>query len=233
MSPSAEDAQAQWLEQLDAMRKAIADLNLPADAGKTPAYGDDLEFDDDDFSGTASGEDIWDIISDEYEEEYSSDHLDQFPDGPAGGNASGLDASALKEQITAILSCDSNDEELQMMLADVVGYGELDMVADLISHRKDIMRSLHEPTPAQGNDIVGRLQTRAEREEALRRADFEHKNAALAPAMDRTGPQYPMSTGPTKQEISSRRMARSTLYPRTRYITTTTSTRSTRFQQYL
>ncbi|KAK1911386.1 hypothetical protein P3342_012687 [Pyrenophora teres f. teres] len=140
MSPSAEDAQAQWLEQLDAMRKAIADLNLPADAGKTPAYGDDLEFDDDDFSGTASGEDIWDIISDEYEEEYSSDHLDQFPDGPAGGNAfdqhwlaqkcsdvarssSGLDASALKEQITAILSCDSNDEELQMMLADVVGYG--------------------------------------------------------------------------------------------------------------
>lgn len=125
MSPSVEDAQAQWLEQLDAMRKAIADLNLPADAGKTSAYGDDLEFDDDDFSGTASGEDIWDIISDEYEEEYSSDHLDQFPDGPAGGNAfdqhwlaqkcsdvarssSGLDASALKEQITAILSSDSN-----------------------------------------------------------------------------------------------------------------------------
>ncbi|KAI2475764.1 hypothetical protein Ptr902_12771 [Pyrenophora tritici-repentis] len=125
MSPSVEDAQAQWLEQLDAMRKAIADLNLPADAGKTPAYGDDLEFDDDDFSGTASGEDIWDIISDEYEEEYSSDHLDRFPDGPAGGNAfdqhwlaqkcsdvarssSGLDASALRDQITAILSSDSN-----------------------------------------------------------------------------------------------------------------------------
>ena len=126
MSPAVEDAQAQWLEQLDAMRKAIAELNLPADAEKAPAYGDDLEFDDD-FSGTASGEDIWDIISDEYEEEYSSDHLDQIPDGQVTGEAysqqwlaekcsevarssSGLESGALKEQITAILSSDSNGE---------------------------------------------------------------------------------------------------------------------------
>ena len=125
MSPAVEDAHAQWLQQLDAMRKAIAELNLPADAEKVPAYGDDLEFDDDDFSGTASGEDIWDIISDEYEEEYSSDHLDQFLDGQVTAEAysqqwltekcsevarssSGLDSGALKEQITAILSSDSN-----------------------------------------------------------------------------------------------------------------------------
>ena len=122
-----EDAQAQWLEQLAAMRKAIAELNLPADTEKTPAYGDDFEFDDDDFSGTASGDDIWDIISDEYEEEYSSDHLDQFLDKQAGGElydqhwlaekcsdvarmSSGLDAGALKEQISAILASDSNSE---------------------------------------------------------------------------------------------------------------------------
>ena len=125
MSSSVNDAQAQCLEQLDTMRKAIAELNLTSDTGKTPAYGDELEFDDDDFSGTASGEDIWDIISDEYDEEYSSDQLDQFPDGPARGNtydqnwlaqkcsdvarsSSGLGAGALKEQITAILSSDSN-----------------------------------------------------------------------------------------------------------------------------
>jgi hypothetical protein len=125
MSPAIEDAQVQWLEQLDVMRKAIAELNLPADTEKAPAYGDDLEFDDDDLSGTASGEDIWDIISDEYEEEYSSDHLDQFLDGQATGelysqqwlaekcsevarSSSGLDSGALKEQITAILSSDSN-----------------------------------------------------------------------------------------------------------------------------
>jgi antiviral helicase SLH1 len=125
MSSHVQNAQAQWLEQLAAMRKAIAELNLPSQDQKPPAYGDDLEFDDDDFSGTASGEDIWDIISDEYEDEYSSDHLDQFSDVHSGGTiysqqwlaekcaniaqrSSGLDAGALKEQISAVLASDSN-----------------------------------------------------------------------------------------------------------------------------
>ncbi|KAH3916623.1 hypothetical protein HBI56_048130 [Parastagonospora nodorum] len=208
MSPSIDSAQAQWLEQLAAMRKAIAELNLPAEGQKPPAYGDDIEFDDDDFSGTASGEDIWDIISDEYEDEYSSDQLEQFSDLPTGGSpysqqwlakkcagvaqrSSGLDARALKDQLSAILASDSNDEELQMMLADIVGYDELDLVADLISHRKKILQSQHHAIRSQDNEAVGRLQTRAERDEALRRQDFEHKHASLAPAMDRKGPQYP------------------------------------------
>jgi antiviral helicase SLH1 len=125
MSTSVEDAQAQWLEQLATMRKAIAELNLPADTEKGPAYGDNLDFDDDDLSGTASGEDIWDIISDEYDEEYSSDHLDHFSnDGLGSGlydqqwlanrcatiaqGSLGLDAGALKEQLSAILASDSN-----------------------------------------------------------------------------------------------------------------------------
>jgi antiviral helicase SLH1 len=125
MLPSAEDVQALWLEQLATMRKAIADLNLPAAEGqKPPAYGDDLEFDEDDFSGTASGEDIWDIISDEYEEEYSSDNLVHLEHQPARSiysqewlaekcniiaqRSSGLDAGALKEQISAILASDSD-----------------------------------------------------------------------------------------------------------------------------
>lgn len=127
MSPSTEDAQAQWLEQLAAMRRAIAELNLPSDADKAPAYGHDIDFDDDDFSGTASSDDIWDIISDEYEAEYSSDHLEHFSRDQIEGstynqpwlaenciavarNSSGLEAGALKEQITAILASDSNSE---------------------------------------------------------------------------------------------------------------------------
>lgn len=75
------------------------------------------------------------------------------------------------------------------MLADIVGYEELDLVAELIAHRKDITQSLQQPAP--NNGVVGRLQTKAEREEALRRQDWEHKHAALAPALDRKGPQYP------------------------------------------
>lgn len=125
MSSFAEDAHAQWLQQLATMREAIADLNLPTDTAKTPAYGHDLHVDDDDFSGTASGNDIWDMISDGYEDDYSSNPSDQFPDNQAQGNtydqawlaakcaviadaSSGLDTAALKEHITAILASDSN-----------------------------------------------------------------------------------------------------------------------------
>lgn len=127
MSPSAEDAQAQWLEQLAAMRKAIAELNLPANVDKAPGYGHDLDLDQDDFSATASGDDIWDIISDEYQEDYSSDQLDDDFSAVHSRNAydkqwlhqkcrhvaqtgSGLDAASLEEQIIAILASDSNSK---------------------------------------------------------------------------------------------------------------------------
>lgn len=128
MSSAMEETQVKWLQQLQAMREAIAELKLPAaESEKTPPYGHDIDFDDDndDFSGTASGNDIWDIISDEYEEEYSSDHAEQFAQVPASSNtydarwlsakcaevargSSGLDAEMLKEQISAILSSDSS-----------------------------------------------------------------------------------------------------------------------------
>lgn len=127
MSSSLDSAQTEWLEQLAAMRQAIADLNLPPYIEKTPAYGDDLDIDDDDLSGTVSGEDIWDVISDEYDEEYSSDHLDQYVDdqlvmdlydqnwlanrcADVARRSSGLTAGVLKEQILAILASDSNGE---------------------------------------------------------------------------------------------------------------------------
>jgi antiviral helicase SLH1 len=125
MSTVLDKAQAQWLEQLEAMRKAIAELNLPFETERTPAYGDDLDLLDDDLSGTTSGEDIWDVISNEYEEEYSSDGLEQSIDGKLMGSAydqawlaercaqvagrgSGLDATALTAQILAVLASDSN-----------------------------------------------------------------------------------------------------------------------------
>ncbi|KAF2203385.1 Sec63-domain-containing protein [Delitschia confertaspora ATCC 74209] len=208
MLPSLDNAQSKWLTQLAEMRQAIAELNLPTANDQTPAYGDDLDLDDDDLSGTVSGDDIWDLISDEYEEEeYSSDHLAEVDDVfgnlrydqswlaakcfQVAQSGSGLDGTALKEQIMAILASDSNDEELQMMLADMVGYGELDLVADLIAHRRDITRSTNGSGPGEKNGVLGRLQTRQEREEALRRQDYEHKHAALGPKLNRESPHYP------------------------------------------
>ncbi|OJD39756.1 activating signal cointegrator 1 complex subunit 3 [Diplodia corticola] len=210
MSPALEVAESQWLAQLAEMRAAIADLKLPQQNGDAPAYGADMDIDDEELSGTASGDDIWDLISDEESADYSSDQLDGADavttDAAAPAplysqswlsqqcaqvaqRSSGLDAQSLQDQIIALLSSDSSDEELQMMLADVVGYGELDLVADLISNRKKVIKSAQ--AEQQRSGVLGRLQSKQDREEALRRQDYEHKNATLAESVKRGGEQYP------------------------------------------
>lgn len=126
MSPTTEDAHAQWLEQLASMRNTIAELNLPAHKHHhaPPAYGHDMQLDDDDLSGTSS-EDIWDIISDDCQDAYSSDQLEHILPSQPGANvydqqwlsqqcravarsSSGLESDVLKDQIAAILASDSN-----------------------------------------------------------------------------------------------------------------------------
>src|SRR3978361_2251741 len=82
------------------------------------------------------------------------------------------------------------DDELQMMLADMLGYDELELVAKLIRHRKELLKA-PDPGLSQQNGDSGRLLTRQEREEALRRADAEHKSAPLAASVNRAGKQYP------------------------------------------
>lgn len=220
-------AQSQWLSQLADMRAAIA--SLPKPGPDTVEYGKDLALDDDDIVSVSGGDDIWDLISEISEEEYTSGELDGAPlpsadhqgryepfgkewlkeqcVGVANRN-SGLDAHALQEQVEAILASDSHglyaqnmasklsltmaDDELQMMLADMLGYDELDLVAQLIKHRKELLSApVPVPRSSQQNGVSGRLLTRQEREEALRRADTEHKNAPLAAAVDRSGNQYP------------------------------------------
>ena len=129
MSPSLENAQSQWLAQLTAMREAIAKLKIPTDGEKGYTYGQDILLGDDELSGTASGDDIWDLISDEWEDEYSSDHLDEVDIVGLGQNvydqtwlsrkcdiiaqrSSGLNGPALQEQIMAVLTSDINGTRL-------------------------------------------------------------------------------------------------------------------------
>ncbi len=77
-----------------------------------------------------------------------------------------------------------------MSLANIIGYDDLDLVIELIEHRKEILARGPEDL-AHATGILGRLQTKEEREAAIRRQDFEHKTAALGSALDRDGPQYP------------------------------------------
>lgn len=209
MSPSAvESAEAQWVAQLAVMRDALADLKLPTaqtNNGQGSHYGSDIDFDDEDTSGN-SGDDVWDFISDDDDDQYSSDLIDghditttsntgygpQWLKSKCVGFASrrqGLAPEDLQEQIMALLASDSVEEELQSTLTDIVGFDDLDFVIELISHRKEI--TAPSPFSSNGEDMHGLLLTKRQREEALRQRDYEHKNATLGPSLDRDGPQYP------------------------------------------
>ncbi|KAK6413534.1 putative steryl acetyl hydrolase mug81, partial [Oleoguttula sp. CCFEE 5521] len=207
MSPSVDTAATQWLDQLAAMRAAIAELKLPQanGASKSGNVEHDLDFDDDDLSPASGSDDIWDIISDEDEGDFTDDsfeavaanasnngfHVDAVGSKEwleqrciaVASRGSGMDAETLLSQITAVLASDSSDDELQMTLADILGFAELELVADIIKHRKQI---LSEPTK-----VPSGLLTKAERDARLRQQDLEHKTATLATAQDRSASQYP------------------------------------------
>ena len=128
MSSGMETAQSQWLAQLASMRQAIAELKLDKNNSIIPSYGQDLVLDDD-LTGGSGSDDIWDILSEEEDDGYSSDLLDEADDpisnshingvtkgcewlsmrtASLANQKSGLDASELQGQILAMLASDSN-----------------------------------------------------------------------------------------------------------------------------
>ncbi|MCJ1313523.1 hypothetical protein MMC25_007202 [Agyrium rufum] len=208
MATSADSAQLQWLSQLASMRETIENLQATLAKDSPLAYGQDLL--DEDENETES-DDVWDVYDDDDDFDESSDspydddepQVNGHPQGePSKGSwfddqmsalaarRSGLDTHDLREQTRALLASDSEDEELQMFLAEIIGYDDLDLVIELISRRRSILTS-RPPDVGKHEGPPHRLQTRQEREEALRRQDFEHKHASLSPSLNRDGPQYP------------------------------------------
>jgi len=214
MSQYTFQSEAEWLAQMSAMRQAIAELELAPLADASQMYGADLDLDD--VSGESAAEDdIWDVEGPPAEDSSTSD---EFDDAVASVNGfhktsdlhdqvfdrswlqkkcaafaesrSGMGAHDLEQQLVALLASDSSDDELQMSLADILGFGDLDFVIELISHRAEILAT-PSATTRQTDGLFSQLQTRQEREATLRRRDYEHKHAALAPAYDRSGPKYP------------------------------------------
>ena len=77
-----------------------------------------------------------------------------------------------------------------MSLADIVGYDALDFVIELIGHRTEIAAVTSPPLQEQ-KDLLSGLQTREQREQALRIQDYEHKHAEIGRAQNREGISYP------------------------------------------
>lgn len=208
MSANLEMSIEEWRAQMAAMRQALESFKLPEQAEKSRV--EELEDDFDEEVSDEPYDDIWDVESD----------LDASPDtddaaGGANGfhtpdvvegvfdriwlrkkcsdfaaNRPGISNIDLEQQIIALLASDSSDDELQMLLAEIVGYDDLEFVIELISHRKEVLKDPVSST-AQTDGLFSGLETRKQREARLRQENLEHKNKALAPAHDRTGPVYP------------------------------------------
>ena len=118
----------------------------------------------------------------------------------------GLDAEELQQQLSSMLASDmigllvslfynheltfSTDDELQMSLADVLGYDDLDFIIELMAHRNTPKPTdPHNPIPSNG--LLGCLQSKSQREQALQYQDYEHKTASLRPRQNRNENQYP------------------------------------------
>ncbi|KAK7927081.1 Sec63 Brl domain-containing protein [Apiospora marii] len=202
---STSEAEAQWRAQFEAMKLALAELKLPNGSSDSHRGSvDDFDLDDDDFTSGNSGDDVWDFISDSEEDLYSSDFFDDAVDqdgessqgpswftkqcGAVAARKDGLSADAFEAQILEILSSGQSADEVQSHLTDLIGFDDLDFVIEVLSKKDEIVSSYvaRETAQPSGN----RLLTKAEREDALRRKDFEHKNATLAPTMHKEV-QYP------------------------------------------
>ncbi|TAQ85230.1 hypothetical protein B7494_g6447 [Chlorociboria aeruginascens] len=211
MPETSSTAEVQWQAQFAAMRAALVDLKLPTKSviDHTSLYGGDVEFDEnDDFTSGNSGDDVWDFISETEEELYSSDSNEDVKESSSPGvggygpqwlkgkcidvasGKQGLSSEDLEEQIVALLASDSVEEELQSTLTDIIGYDDLDFLTELLSHRKEIAAP-PSVSSNQSDGLFGKLQNKRQREEALRKRDYEHKHAVLGPSLNRDGPQYP------------------------------------------
>jgi len=207
--PSAIDGyttESDWLAQLTQMQEAIATLKIDLSTTSDREYGQDLNLSDDDFSGDESSDDSDDIFDYNNEEygSYSSDGLDgdeafdtkwlqRMCRDYCSRRPTGQSYQELSDSLVDVLDSGGNDEALQAALADILGYEDLDLVIQLIVHRRDIIASArsNEPVPGGAEDVMLRLMTKQQRDEALRLADLEHKSRPLGPKLADKTENYP------------------------------------------
>ncbi|KGQ12217.1 Putative helicase mug81 [Beauveria bassiana D1-5] len=199
----AHETEAEWRQQFEAMQAAIASLNLSGFL-PGPIESDFYDADFEGYSSGNSGQDVWDFISGDEADDYSSDLVETDAAPSASGSydiawlsnkctaiasKNGLSEDVYEAQILSAISSAKSDEELQIELTDLVGFDDLDFIIELLAHKDEISAS-SAAAVSPGDQATGRLLSRAERDEQLRRQDYEHKNATLALSFSRET-QYP------------------------------------------
>ena len=205
-----------WFAQLTEMKEALQQL-LEAQIPTMPTEVDEVLLDEDDLSGTGDSDSVFDEIDGYDFYSSSNDFLEEDRVVDYDGNLYGrewlthqcieycfrrssnaLEPDELASNLLALLSSNTNNDELQSSLTDILGYEDLDLVGELILRRETIVRSASTESNqrSHGNaeladDIILRLMTKEQREEALRKQDLEHKSKPLGPKFAEPSLNYP------------------------------------------
>jgi len=204
-----------WFAQLAEMKEALQ--RLPSQTPTIPNQVDEVLLNEDDLSDAGGSDSVFSEIDGFDFDSSSSDFLEEdgVPDQDGGlygrewlahqcieycsqRSDSALEHGDLESNLLALLSSNTNNDELQSSLTDILGYEDLDLVGGLILHRETIVRStLAESNQRShgnaelGDDIIFRLMTKEQREEALRKQDLEHKSKPLGPKFAEPSLNYP------------------------------------------
>jgi len=195
--------EADWIVQLARMQEALAALP-PRDSDAPPGavYGGGLDLSDEDFSVESESDGIFDFSegSGSYDSHSEYEGEDVFDDKwltrkcrrYCARKFAGQAADELAENILAVLRSDRRDDELQMSLADILGYEDEDLVmaSELIRHRAEI--TFEEPQAyGGGEDAILRLMSKEQRDDAFRQADLDHKSRPLGTKLAGKEVEYP------------------------------------------
>ncbi|KAK6532254.1 hypothetical protein TWF281_006446 [Arthrobotrys megalospora] len=107
---------------------------------------------------------------------------------------SAMDSSDLYSNVLQLLQSNASDMELQSSLPDILGFEELDLIGELIEHRKQIVQAPATQTkPVSSNTGIDgfHLLTPDQQRERLKQADFAHKTQLLGPKLMQAETQYP------------------------------------------
>ncbi|KHJ35518.1 putative activating signal cointegrator 1 complex subunit 3 [Erysiphe necator] len=206
-----EPTEIKWQSQITAMKLGLQNYMKTegTQLGGHFSCKTEIEYDNDDDSiSLDSASDIWDFISESGEEDLSSqleEDSDHEPEATSFGSqwlesrchdlakrSKGFTAEDIKGRIIALLVSDSSEEELESMLTDVIGLDDFDFIIDIITHRSEIKKLLLISKPIVKNEPHNRRTlTKSQRQEVLRKLDYEHKNTKLAPGSSSDEPRYP------------------------------------------
>ncbi|GAO50439.1 hypothetical protein G7K_4564-t1 [Saitoella complicata NRRL Y-17804] len=144
-----------FLSSLERMRTTLAEAR--EQQSTTETYGRGIYFDDSASSDEFNDDEAFDVATDKEDDSWTDQeddhhrtnensydlfHLMQQCTKYVSERGSSLDPSELCDNLTMLITSDTETEELQSALVDVLGYEDLDWISEIVLHKAEFAASL-------------------------------------------------------------------------------------------